>query len=66
VGIGSLMKRILVSLLAIGLMAGTPAMAQVWAQSFSSGEAREAVRDGKNVPLSRIFNKLKRNMAATS
>lgn len=31
-----------------------------WANQFSPGQAREAVRDGRNVPLSRIFQQLKR------
>lgn len=53
------MKRILFSILAIGLLAAAPAQAQGWAQSWSSGEAREAVEEGKNVPLSKIFRKLK-------
>ena len=31
-----------------------------WANQFSPGQAREAVREGKTVPLSRIFQQLKR------
>lgn|GEM_PF-254221 len=53
------MKRILSSILVFGLMSASPAMAQGWAQTWSSGEAREAVEEGKNVPLSQIFRQLK-------
>lgn len=33
---------------------------QGWGNQFSPGEAREAVREGKTVPLNRIFQSLKR------
>lgn len=41
---------------------GPMAQAQTnpWANQFSPGQAREAVREGKTVPLSRIFQQLKR------
>lgn len=54
------MKRILASFLVLGLFGAPPAIAQDWAQSWSSGEAREAVEEGRNVPLSQIFRQLRR------
>ncbi|KCZ93777.1 PepSY domain-containing protein [Hyphomonas johnsonii] len=55
------MKRIIASLAILGLFAAGPALAQPkWGDSFSPGQAREAVRDGKTVPLSKIFQNLKR------
>jgi uncharacterized membrane protein YkoI len=54
------MTRILLSLAAIALLSGMPAMAQGWGDTFSPNQARDAVRDGKTVPLSRIFQMLKR------
>ena len=39
---------------------GGLAQANPWANQFSPGQAREAVREGKTVPLSRIFQQLKR------
>jgi hypothetical protein len=52
------MKRFIASFLVIGLLATTPAAAQGWAQSFSPGQARDAVQTGKNVPLKKIFRAL--------
>ena len=58
------MKRIVTFFLAVGLMGAPIAAAQSggnpWANQFSPGQAREAVREGKTVPLSRIFQQLKR------
>lgn len=54
------MKRILSSFAILALIASPTAMAQDWTNSFSPGQARAAVKDGKNVPLSRIFKRLKR------
>ena len=53
------MKRILASLAAIALLSAGPATAQGWGDSFSPNQARDAVRNGKTVPLSRIFGMLK-------
>lgn len=62
--IRGLMKRILVTLALSALTAAPGALAQQggnpWANQFSPGQAREAVREGKTVPLSRIFQQLKR------
>ena len=58
------MKRILVLLALSALTAAPGALAQQsgnpWANQFSPGQAREAVREGKTVPLSKIFQQLKR------
>jgi len=54
------MKRFIVSLAAMALLSAGPATAQRWGDSFSPGQARDAVRDGKTVPLSKIFQMLKR------
>lgn len=55
------MKRIIASLLGFALLASPAALAQQdWTNSFSQGQARESVRDGKTVPLGRIFQSLKR------
>ncbi|MBY9067298.1 PepSY domain-containing protein [Hyphomonas sp. WL0036] len=58
------MKRIVTFFLAVGLMGVPVASAQSggnpWANQFSPGQAREAVREGKTVPLNKIFQKLKR------
>lgn len=54
------MKRFFVSLAAMALLSAGPATAQRWGDSFSPGQARDAVRDGKTVPLSKIFQMLKR------
>ena len=54
------MKRIFASLAAMVLLSAGPAIAQGWGDSFSPGQARDAVRDGKTVPLSKIFQMLKR------
>lgn len=69
------MKRILAIFALSALFAAPPALAQgkpfewdkgavaqanPWANQFSPGQAREAVREGKTVPLSRIFQQLKR------
>lgn len=57
------MKRILISLAAISLMATAPmapAMAQSWGQSFTADEARDARESGEIIPLKRIFRQLKR------
>jgi len=44
----------------MALLSAGPATAQRWGDSFSPGQARDAVRDGKTVPLSKIFQMLKR------
>lgn len=58
------MKRILAILALSALTAAPAALAQQggnpWANQFSPGQAREAVREGKTVPLNRIFQQLKR------
>jgi uncharacterized membrane protein YkoI len=56
------MKRSLVLLAALGLMLAPGALAQAsdWGNQFSPGEARDAVKEGRTVPLSRIFQSLKR------
>lgn len=58
------MKRILAILALSALTVAPGALAQQganpWANQFSPGQAREAVREGKTVPLSRIFQQLKR------
>lgn len=62
--IRSVMKRILAILALSALSFAPAALAQQggnpWANQFSPGQAREAVREGKTVPLSRIFQQLKR------
>lgn len=62
--IRSHMKRILVLLAFTALTAAPAALAQQggnpWANQFSPGQAREAVREGKTVPLSKVFQQLKR------
>lgn len=52
------MKKSLYALFALGLFAA-PAPAQDWGHSFSPGEAREAVRDGRSLPLAQILAPLK-------
>lgn len=58
------MKRILAILALSALTAAPAAFAQQggnpWANQFSPGQAREAVREGKTVPLSKVFQQLKR------
>lgn len=54
------MKRYLALLLAVGLTLTPPAMAQDWKNSWSPGQARDSVREGKTVPLSQIFQNLQR------
>ena len=58
------MKRTLYLFAALGLMLAPGALAQGqdrdWGNQFSPGEAREAVKEGRTVPLSRIFQTLKR------
>ena len=58
------MKRTLALLAVLGLMQAPTALAQGqdqgWGNQFSPGEAREAVKEGRTVPLSRIFQSLKR------
>lgn len=55
------MKRIIASLMGLALVASAPAIAQEnWTNQFSQGQARESVEKGKTVPLSRIFQSLKR------
>ena len=49
------MKRILASLAAIALLSAGPATAQGWGDSFSPKQARDAVRDGKTVPLKQQY-----------
>ena len=58
------MKRTLALLAVLGLMHAPTALTQGqdqgWGNQFSPGEAREAVKEGRTVPLSRIFQSLKR------
>ena len=54
------MKRIAALFLAIGLAAAPVAQAQGWANQFSPGQARDSRAQGRTVPLSQIFNSLKR------
>ena len=54
------MKRISALLLAMGLVVTPPAIAQDWRNQWSPGQARDSVRQGKTVPLSQIFQSLKR------
>ncbi|KCZ51176.1 PepSY domain-containing protein [Hyphomonas pacifica] len=54
------MKRLFALCLTIGLALTPPAMAQDWKNSWSPGQARDSVREGKTVPLSQIFQSLKR------
>ncbi|MEZ5945923.1 MAG: PepSY domain-containing protein [Hyphomonas sp.] len=54
------MKRIAALLLAFGLLGAPAALAQGWMNQFSPGQARESVQEGKTVPLSKIFESLKR------
>jgi len=55
------MKRTLALLAVSGLMLSPAALAQDqgWGNQFSPGEAREAVKEGRTVPLSKIFQTLK-------
>lgn len=53
-----LMIRRTLFCLAILALPLSAAQAQNWAQSFSPGEAREAVRKGDILPLKEIFNRL--------
>lgn len=47
--------------LALGIALTPPAVAQQdWRNSWSPGQARDGVREGKTVPLSQIFQNLKR------
>jgi len=39
---------------------GSLSQAQGWGDQFSPGQAREAVKEGRTVPLSKIFQSLKR------
>ncbi|MFN7055834.1 PepSY domain-containing protein [Hyphomonas sp.] len=59
------MKRTLALLALAALSATSFASAQgqsnPWTNQFSPGQAREAVREGKTVPLSRIFQNLRRD-----
>ncbi len=52
----------MIAFAALGLacMPGHSALAQGWEQSFSPGEARDAVRKGDIVPLRDIFQSLKK------
>lgn len=56
------MKTTLVLFAVFGLILSPAALAQDqgWGNQFSPGEAREAVKEGRTVPLSRIFQTLKR------
>ncbi len=40
--------------------AGPVAQTQGWGDQFSPGQARDAVKEGRTVPLSKIFQSLKR------
>lgn len=55
------MRRVLIGLLALGLTGAHSATAQSWGQSFSPGQARDALKKGDIVPLREIFAKLKRD-----
>lgn len=55
------MKRVLIGILALGLTSAYPAKAQGWAQSYSPGQARDALKKGDIIPLRDIFSKLKRD-----
>jgi len=58
------MKRTLTLVAMLGLMLAPGATAQGqdqgWGNQFSPGQAREAVKEGRTVPLSKIFQSLKR------
>jgi uncharacterized membrane protein YkoI len=53
------MKNTVAACVLIGLLAHAPAGAQEWGHAFSPAEARDAVKEGRNLPLSRIFKDLK-------
>lgn len=55
------MKRLLIGIIAFGLTGAHPAIAQGWAQSFSPGQARDALKKGDIIPLRDIFSRLKRD-----
>ena len=54
------MKRILISIAMAAALAGGPALAQGWGNSFSPGQARDARQNGDIVPLRDIFRRLER------
>jgi uncharacterized membrane protein YkoI len=56
------MKRALGLIFALGLVLSPAVLAQGegWGNQFTPGEAREAVKEGRTVPLSKIFQSLKR------
>ncbi|KCZ45919.1 MULTISPECIES: PepSY domain-containing protein [unclassified Hyphomonas] len=54
------MKRIAALFLALGLVFAPAASAQDWMNQFSPGQARDSRNQGRTVPLSQIFNNLKR------
>jgi uncharacterized membrane protein YkoI len=54
------MKRIAALFLAFGLAVAPAASAQGWMNQFSPGQARDSRNQGHTVPLSQIFNNLKR------
>ncbi|HAE28597.1 MAG TPA: hypothetical protein DCG58_15640 [Hyphomonas adhaerens] len=54
------MKRIAALFLALGLVVAPAASAQDWMNQFSPGQARDSRNQGRTVPLSQIFNSLKR------
>jgi uncharacterized membrane protein YkoI len=56
------MKRIAAFFLVLGLVAAPAASAQGndWMNQFSPGQARDSRNQGHTVPLSQIFNTLKR------
>jgi uncharacterized membrane protein YkoI len=56
------MKRIAALFLVLGLVAAPAAMAQGngWMNQFSPGQARDSRNQGHTVPLSQIFNNLKK------
>lgn len=54
------MKRIAAFFLAFSLVAAPAASAQGWMNQFSPGQARDSRNQGRTMPLSQIFNNLKR------
>ena len=59
------MKRILISIAATAILAGTPVIGQGWSQSFSPDQARDAVNNGDIIPLRDIFRMLKQRFGGS-
>jgi uncharacterized membrane protein YkoI len=53
------MKHMLCAICLAGLLATPPAFAQGWGHSFSPAEARDAVKGGRAIPLSQVFDQLR-------